>query len=580
MALEYPGLLPEGAIIHDLLQIREPLASRPWADLYCVRKLGSSLDMLLKLPRPVLALEQQEALRAAFVAEGHALSSLRHPHVLRVELTLEALSLRDSPEAGDARTVHCPAMVADLPQGRGLEELFALTPAIPVRRAVALFLGALEGLAHLHLQGPHGHISAHSLFLVDPDTDDEYLLWMDLGLAERAFAANKKLPARQESVDLQSVALLLLQAWLGVDPKKRAEADEEPLDAWVKAALRERAREERLTGAQRAGLEAVLLRALDKQYSQAAVMARELEAVFPDLGEEEAAASTWDRGAAGWVWFFLAVVVALILAVILARGDAWTGLSGCGAGQAPVASVPAPLAADPCLRPAHQVKGILVPEEMVFVEGDSPRAGGEEGVRDFLLDRCEVTVRRWAACVQAGACEPPSKTDEEGLLNWGLVEVERHPINGVTWAQASAYCASLGKRLPTGAEWERAARGGDGRLYPWGDQEPSCELAHSWTPAEGEGCGEGTTDEVGRRPAGASPCGALDMSGNVWEWVQDSAPAGHIKRGGSWAHPEPLREEEDGPELWKEQLKATFSRVGEQGKAYYNTGLRCARDAR
>ena len=89
----------------------------------------------------------------------------------------------------------------------------------------------------------------------------------------------------------------------------------------------------------------------------------------------------------------------------------------------------------------------------------------------------------------------------------------RHPVVNVTWEEAMAYAISIGGRLPDEAEWEFAARGPEGRTYPWGDEEPTCARARFL------GCGERGTVEVMMHPAGATRDGVHDLAGNVWEWV-------------------------------------------------------------
>jgi formylglycine-generating enzyme required for sulfatase activity len=136
----------------------------------------------------------------------------------------------------------------------------------------------------------------------------------------------------------------------------------------------------------------------------------------------------------------------------------------------------------------------------------------------FEIDKREVSVGEYRACVNDGACtEPPVCAD---LCNWGTGDREDYPINNINWHQANAYCAWAGKRLCTEAEWEKAARGDDGRLFPWGNQALSCDRA-VMDAGGGAGCGRGGTLPVGSKPDGASPYGMFDMSGNVWEWVAD-----------------------------------------------------------
>jgi formylglycine-generating enzyme required for sulfatase activity len=141
----------------------------------------------------------------------------------------------------------------------------------------------------------------------------------------------------------------------------------------------------------------------------------------------------------------------------------------------------------------------------------------------FFIDRHELRWREYRACIEAGVC-PPLHLDScwtwdgEAFVRGAELPAElfsdEHPVMCVNWVEAQIYCEAVGKRLPTEAEWERAARGTDGRRYPWGDEAPSCNRAVR------HGCSDFSL-AVGGRPAGASPVGALDMAGNVAEWVHD-----------------------------------------------------------
>jgi cysteine-rich repeat protein len=191
----------------------------------------------------------------------------------------------------------------------------------------------------------------------------------------------------------------------------------------------------------------------------------------------------------------------------------------------------------------------------------------------FWIDTLEVTQSQYNDCIADGGCTAPDvprcicPVDDPDNPGWYIGEIGACeddvftpadtpdlPMGCATWLQAVDYCAWAGGRLPTEAEWEKAARGIDGRIYPWGNDPPTCENAV--LPAfGGQGCdGEGEKPRpVGSKPAGASPYGALDMAGNVAEWVTDRwdlhyyirspdvSPAGDEwdfyrgMRGGSWS---------------------------------------------
>ncbi|MCY1006027.1 SUMF1/EgtB/PvdO family nonheme iron enzyme [Nannocystis pusilla] len=140
----------------------------------------------------------------------------------------------------------------------------------------------------------------------------------------------------------------------------------------------------------------------------------------------------------------------------------------------------------------------------------------EHELSGFWIDKFEVTAEQYGECGQAGACSAPDG------VPWSEVEppaVTGLPVTGVTWSQADAYCVWRGKRLPTEAEWEKAARGTDGRRWPWGNEHPKCGQAHLLL---GDDCPrERHPLPVDAFPDDLSPYGAVGMLGNVQEWVHD-----------------------------------------------------------
>ncbi len=163
---------------------------------------------------------------------------------------------------------------------------------------------------------------------------------------------------------------------------------------------------------------------------------------------------------------------------------------------------------------------------MVFVPAGPFEMGNNFGPDDekpahtvtldaFWIDRTEVTNAIYARRVQADICQSPSeKSSSTRNSYYGNSRYADYPVVNVSWNDAKRYCAWAGRRLPTEAEWEKAARGTDGRVYPWGDSAPSSERLNFSVNL-------GDTTPVGLYPEGASPYGALDMAGNVLEWVAD-----------------------------------------------------------
>jgi formylglycine-generating enzyme required for sulfatase activity len=156
----------------------------------------------------------------------------------------------------------------------------------------------------------------------------------------------------------------------------------------------------------------------------------------------------------------------------------------------------------------------------------------------YYIDLTEVTVGQYQECAQAGACRR--------ARDYADFDHADQPAVGVSWDDASRYCKWAGKRLPSEAEWEKAARGTDGRVFPWGNAACGCACAIQ-EQRQVYGCGHDATWPVGSAPKGASPYGALDMSGNVWEWVADWYAADYYKNS--------PREDPKGPESGEKKVR-------------------------
>lgn len=213
---------------------------------------------------------------------------------------------------------------------------------------------------------------------------------------------------------------------------------------------------------------------------------------------------------------------------------------------------------------ASAVERELDPVPMITIPAGVFKMGNPEGegrsdewpqreiyLDEFAIDQVEVTNERYMKFVQATGHRNPPNPYGTGTLQ-SAKDIEELPVVQVTWYDSKSYCAWAKKRLPTEAEWEKAARGTDGRKYPWGNSAPSDKRANfdrEWDEVK-------TLYPVGSMPGGDSPYGVKDMAGNAREWVADWYDADYYKsavnrnpqgpdkkgivrsiRGGSWHSP-------------------------------------------
>jgi formylglycine-generating enzyme required for sulfatase activity/serine/threonine protein kinase len=261
----------------------------------------------------------------------------------------------------------------------------------------------------------------------------------------------------------------------------------------------------------------------------------------------------------------------------------------------PASGAPKP-APEPIAPPLIAPPGMVAVPAASFVMGSDKDSAAEKPAhpvkitRSFFIDRTEVTAKDYATCVRGKSCtlnrvhtsDKETGPQANSVCNTGFdPATERHPVNCIDQEQATQYCKSAGKRLPTEAEWELAARGTDGRTYPWGSNPPTTCWMAIVTGASGS-CARKGTWEVGTTADGKSPYGAFDMAGNVWEWVADGwevyptsevtdpqvplNAARGILRGGSWDYSAGA-------------AKSTSRLALGRSWAHLSTGFRCAMTA-
>ncbi|MBI3269772.1 MAG: SUMF1/EgtB/PvdO family nonheme iron enzyme [Planctomycetes bacterium] len=566
------------------------LGAGSFGAVYRVRHLVLNCEQALKLLNVALFFKPE--FRARFKREAELLLKLHHPAIVAV---------RDVGEWEDSLY-----MVMDLCPGRTLECALAERGRIPARTAGRLAVHVLRALEHAHEAGiVHRDLKPANLMVACEDTDAWEIRVLDFGLAKvlrRPGAANPGLTSLtqrgavlgsfgymspeqaggkqiDERTDLYALGVVLYEMLTG----------RRPFEAEEIAALLEQIRtqppppfSELGVSCDVRGVEAVVRRALAKRREDRPASAREMREELEALlsGQGVAVPPESVPGPAG-----------------LSCAPDRVG-AGTAEPAQPVVRTPSPsdlsyLGKNPqgCDEFRHEPSGltlILVPAgefSMGSDDGDSDEKPPHRVVLDeYLIAKHPVTNGQYQAFTRATGRTPPAQP-ADGLLYPNYFADERYanyPVVNVSWNDAQAFCAWAGLRLPTEAEWERAARGVDGRKYAWGNAEPAdtlCRFAGRRPGTEDE-----FTSPVDRHPAGASPVGALDLAGNVWSWCADAygrdtyatcrdgernptgpdAGSARVVRGGSWRNPS-----------WS--LRASNRYRYSPGRGFSTVGVRAAR---
>jgi formylglycine-generating enzyme required for sulfatase activity/tRNA A-37 threonylcarbamoyl transferase component Bud32 len=597
MADQFPEKLGKYKII-------EEVGRGGFADVY--KAVDTTLDRTVALKFLEPRLLRDPAFVERFQREAKLAANLKHPHIVFVHEF-----------AWKAGTVY---MAMEFLEGQTLKEVILQEGALPPSRIVNMVGQMASALDYAHERGlVHRDIKPSNIMV----GADDHVTVMDFGIAKaatltaltttgRIFGTPEYMsPEQAEGLvepdarsDVYSLGVVVYEMFTGQVPFRGTT----PLSIMRGHADKPPPRPSEINPAVSPAVEAVLLKALAKKreerYQSAGEMAVALQqAVRGAVMEAERApapppaepapASVPARPALPWRWVAgigAAVVGVVALSIVLTSGGgpATTPTSAPTAAVLAPTDTPVPPTNTPT--PSAPLDMVHVPAGE-FIMGSDEGAGDEQPVHTvyldaFYIDETEVTNAQFAQFLNEQG------NQEEGGVTWLDIGNENclitesggqyqpksgysdHPVIEVSWYGANAYCQWAGKRLPTEAEWEKAARGTDERTYPWGE---GIDCDH----AQYSECG-GRTVPVGSKPKGVSPYGALDMAGNVWEWVADwydsgyyalspenrpEGPAsggGRVIRGGSWLN--------DGA-IVRAAHRDWFDPV----VAYYLVGFRCAR---
>lgn len=591
-----------GAVLAGKLRLLRPLGQGGMGVVWVARHEGLDTDVAVKLIRPE-RVSADPAVVTRFELEAKATARIAHPNVVQV---MDFGTLDGA----------VPYIVMELLEGFSLAELLASGGRLSFATTVLLVRQVGGALASAHERGVvHRDIKPHNVFIVQKRPDDPLLVKvLDFGIAK--LVGDSQVPGAGHSLtetgtivgsppymspeqiegsrrvdlrsDLWSLAVIVYEALTG----------KLPFQGGSFVTLGSAVLEGKYVPATE--LRRGLPRAVDDWLAKALAVdpdgrfqsAREMVAAYEQIAhaDEDEAASSQELPSAEAA--FATTVEAVASA---APSPPWRTLS-----HAPVAQKARPASPRRWVRGAA-VAGVVLaggiaastlrarkpagcPPGMQRIDGAVFRMGspadGETPsdetpplsvtLEPFCLDVTEVTVGAYADCK---ACAPLVPTVQgEGLTPNGVSfwskfcnagQEREHPVNCIDWDRANAYCEALGKRLPSEAEWELAARGSEARTYPWGEAAPGAERLNAcgaecsrmlserleksgrgpWPRMYAEDDSAPATAAVGSRKAGAAPSGVLDLAGNVWEWTSshycrydapDCGDSRRVIRGGGW----------------------------------------------
>ena len=602
-------MLTAGTILQNRYRIVSLLGQGGMGAVYRAWHLHLNLPVAVKemVPQPGLDVNTLAQLRQQFQQEAAILARLNHPHLVGVIDFFE-----------EGNNVY---LVMHFVAGESLSDRIEREGALPETQVLAWADQLLDALEYCHGRGIiHRDIKPQNVVI----TPEGQATLVDFGLvklwdpndprtrtAMRGIGTPEYAPPEQHSTqpghtdprsDLYSLGATLYHALAGQAPQTASERMAFPDQFAPVRALNPHVSSE---------MEAVVLKAMQLPVANRFKSVVEMRAV---LGGGTVAplkrkptsqhqvtrampkaqpATQFRKLARGCVWALGGVtLLALTIGLLVVVGDKLIPTEK--PTEIPT-EIPTPSAGDIWTRPADGMVMIYVPAGMFRMgQGgihDDEQPAHSIALDDFWVDQTEVTNGQYKQCVKVGNCVPPTENDSQTRSTYYDDDIyDDYPVIHVSWHQANAYCEWAGGRLLTEAEWEYAARGSESYAFPWGDVfdgerlnycDANCALDQAQKSVDD---GYADTAPVGSYPDGASWCRALDLAGNVWEWVADwydsnyygdsptrnpegpSSGEFRVLRGGSWT----------------DAVSVTHSanrRKSYPDDTFNNVGFRCARDS-